>query len=200
MKLLLAQTVPLLMAILKVAQALSVPVAIEHPETSTTNVSHSADATELQAPGTAETLKALTIAQCPNPAYGVPLLRAWNPRATDHFYTTNSAEMDYAVANFGYTAEGTTGYVFSNQQPGSIPLYRLWNPSASDHFYTISAVERDNAINRYGYGSEGVAGYVYPDPACGGLPLYRSYNGQIGDHFYTMSAIEKDKAIKGGWG
>jgi len=96
--------------------------------------------------------------------------------------------MDYLVANYGYTAEGTTGYIFSNQQPGSIPFYRLWKAKAADHFYTTSAAERDNAINRFGYMSQGVVGYVYPDTACGGLALYRIRGETISNHFYTMSA------------
>ena len=107
--------------------------------------------------------------------------------------------MQNAVTRLGYSAEGTTGYIFSNQQPGSVPLFRLYSASGTDHFYTTNAQERDNAVATLGYTSEGTAGYIYPDTRCGGLPLYRSYNGQGIDHFYTMSATEWDNAVSGGW-
>jgi hypothetical protein len=107
--------------------------------------------------------------------------------------------MQNAVANLGYTAEGTTGRIFPTQQPQTIPLYRLYNPGGTDHFYTTSAAERDNAVAQLGYQSEGTAGYVYPAGVCGALPLYRSYNLQGIDHFYTMSASESDSAVAIGW-
>ncbi|KAG6830307.1 hypothetical protein H0H87_008558 [Tephrocybe sp. NHM501043] len=138
-------------------------------------------------------------AACGDPRAILPLLRAWNPRVGDHFYTTNAPEMQNAVTRLGYIGEGTTGYVFTNQQPSTVPLYRLYQPSVSDHFYTTSAPERDNAVSAYGYTYEGVAGYIYPNGACGGMPLYRSYHGGIGDHFYTMSEVEKNNAQGGGW-
>ncbi|KAG6911080.1 hypothetical protein DXG01_004595 [Tephrocybe rancida] len=138
-------------------------------------------------------------AVCGDPGATLPLLRAWSLSVTDHFYTTSASEMQNAVTNLGYVAEGTTGYVFTNQQPSTVALFRLYSPGAQDHFYTTNAAERDNAIHSLGYTSEGVVGYIYPNTACGGLPLYRSYNGAGRDHFYTMSAAEKDSAQKGGW-
>ena len=104
-----------------------------------------------------------------------------------------------AITNLGYNAEGTTGYVFSDQEPHTVPLYRLYSASGTDHFYTTDAQERDNAIANSGYTSEGIAGYIYPDTNCGGLPLYRSYNAQGVDHFYTMSSSESDNAVSSGW-
>ncbi|KAF5376078.1 hypothetical protein D9615_007723 [Tricholomella constricta] len=136
---------------------------------------------------------------CGDPKTALPLLRAWNGGIVDHFYTTNAAEMQRAVSSLGYVAEGTTGYVFSKQQTGTVPFFRLYHPGVRNHFYTTNAAERDNAVNRLGYASEGVVGYVYPNTACGGLPLYRSYHGGGQDHFYTMSAAERDSAKGGGW-
>ncbi|KAH6901600.1 hypothetical protein BKA70DRAFT_1309049, partial [Coprinopsis sp. MPI-PUGE-AT-0042] len=45
---------------------------------------------------------------CGDLADAVPLLRAFNGKAGDHFYTTNAAERARAVANLGYVAEGVT--------------------------------------------------------------------------------------------
>lgn len=125
----------------------------------------------------------------------VPLLRAYNARATDHLYTTNAAEMQNAVTRLGYTREGTTGHIFPTAELHTVPLYRLYNAAIEDHIYTTSAEERDNAIKHLGYTNEGIAGYVYPDTACGGQPLYRlSHSGAATDHLYTMSADERDNA------
>ena len=107
--------------------------------------------------------------------------------------------MQNAVSHLGYNAEGTTGYVFSEEQPDSVPLYRLYSAGGTDHFYTTNAQEKDNAAANLGYTYEGIAGYIYPNTDCGGLPLYRSYNAQGVDHFYTMSATEWDNAVSGGW-
>ncbi|KAG6808324.1 hypothetical protein H0H92_004524 [Tricholoma furcatifolium] len=139
-------------------------------------------------------------AECGDPRTMLPFLRAWNAALVDHFYTTNAAEMQNAVTNLGYVSEGTTGYIFSSQQPATVAFYRLYNPTVNDHFYTTSASERDNAIQNLGYNSEGTAGFIYPtNTTCSGLPLYRSYNGPGTDHFYTMSAAERDSAAAGGW-
>jgi len=107
--------------------------------------------------------------------------------------------MQNAVSALGYQAEGTTGYIFPNQQPATVPLFRLYSAGGTDHFYTTNAQERDNAVANLGYTSEGTAGYVYTNGNCGGLPLYRSYNGNGIDHFYTMSGSESDNAVQSGW-
>ena len=112
-----------------------------------------------------------------------------------HFYTTSVAERDNAIANYGYTSEGTACYVFDSQVSGSTPLYRLLNPSNGDHFYTTSATERDIAIASYGYSSEGTACYVFDSQVSGSTPLYRLLNPSNGDHFYTTSVAERDNAI-----
>src|SRR6266498_3040896 len=90
-----------------------------------------------------------------------------------HFYTTSVAERDNAIANYGYTSEGTACYVFDSQVSGSTPLYRLLNPSNGDHFYTTSATERDIAIASYGYSSEGTACYVFDSQVAATVAFYR---------------------------
>ena len=42
----------------------------------------------------------------------VPLLRAYSADGSDHFYTTDAAEMENAVTKLGYNSEGTTGFIF----------------------------------------------------------------------------------------
>ena len=45
----------------------------------------------------------------------VPLLRAFSPGSVDHFYTTDVAERDNAVAKVGYVNEGVACHVFPSQ-------------------------------------------------------------------------------------
>ncbi len=42
----------------------------------------------------------------------VPFYRLWSPKNTDHFYTTNKHERDYAIAHYGYVDEGVAGWVY----------------------------------------------------------------------------------------
>ncbi|KIM36037.1 hypothetical protein M413DRAFT_20660 [Hebeloma cylindrosporum] len=128
----------------------------------------------------------------------VPLYRAYSASWTDHFYTTDKAEMDRATTSLTFSAEGITGYIFPTQEPQTVPLYRSFQPTVRDHFYTINKAESDNAVAKLGYSYEGITGYVYPptgSTCAGAAPLYRAYNPTIYDHFYTMSAPERDNAV-----
>ncbi|KAJ3505653.1 hypothetical protein NLJ89_g7307 [Agrocybe chaxingu] len=134
---------------------------------------------------------------CASPWTAVPLLRGYNGAWRDHFYTTSLDEMNNAVKNIGFTAEGTAAYVFlgTTGSDGTIPFYRLFNGPHTDHFYTTTAAEVSSA-SRLGYDYEGIAGYIYQNANCGGVPLYRLSSGSSIDHFYTTSASERDNAIR----
>ena len=55
----------------------------------------------------------------------VPFYRLFNLGIVDHFYTTNAAERDNAVANLQYNYEGIAGYVYpSAEYYGVVPLLR----------------------------------------------------------------------------
>ncbi|KAI0322134.1 hypothetical protein OF83DRAFT_1049947, partial [Amylostereum chailletii] len=134
---------------------------------------------------------------CSDPSSAVALLRGYSSSATDHFYTTNAAEMQNAVANLGYSQEGNAARVFPSHDATSstIPLYRIYRSKDTDHFYTTDANERATVIAAGG-SDEGVAGYVYADSSCPGLvPLYRVFSPSADDHFYTTNAAERDNAV-----
>ncbi|KAJ3512813.1 hypothetical protein NLJ89_g3304 [Agrocybe chaxingu] len=135
---------------------------------------------------------------CASPSTAAPLLRGYNGNWRDHFYTADRNEMNNAVSNIGYTAEGTAAYVFpgTSGSDGTVPFYRLWNPTHTDHFYTTTATEVSSAVLQNGYEYEGIAGYIYQNANCGGVPLFRLYSGSSVDHFYTTSASERDNAIR----
>ncbi|KAF8952081.1 hypothetical protein BDZ97DRAFT_1768877 [Flammula alnicola] len=132
---------------------------------------------------------------CTDPQDAIPLLRAYSQAATDHFYTTNAAEMKVALTE-GYSLETQPGQIFPAQGPITVPLYRAYAPTAEDHFYTTSAAELDNAVIALGYNAEGITGYVYTEDECSAVPLYRLYNADITDHFYTQDANERDNAVQ----
>ncbi|THH12952.1 hypothetical protein EW146_g7219 [Bondarzewia mesenterica] len=134
---------------------------------------------------------------CDYSSSAIPLYRGYTPSGTDHFYTTNAAEMENAVDKLGFTSEGDAAYVFGSHSSytSTIPLYRMYSSSAVDHFYTTSASERDNAVNNLGYSDEGIAAFVYSSNICGSIPLYRVYSPGATDHFYTTSASERDNAV-----
>ncbi len=128
----------------------------------------------------------------PNCGYStVPLLRAWSEAATDHFYTTNTTEMDAFLAK-GYTSQGVAAQILPSdtQAPTAVPLFRLYSSKSSDHYYTANASNRDTVLGRGNYVSDGIAGYVYADQECGTVPLYRLYNSDILDNFFTTDEAE----------
>ena len=100
----------------------------------------------------------------------VPLYRYWKASVSDHFYTTNSAEIGTTIpgqtGKHGYKSEGVTGFCMPRQTDDTIPLYRYWKASVSDHFYTTTLQEIGTADpgkeGRYGYVSEGITCYVLP--------------------------------------
>jgi len=120
----------------------------------------------------------------------VPVFRYWNPLNTDHFYTTNWAEL--GAGKYGYLFEGIQCYSYPSQVPGTLPLYRYWNVLRGDHFYTTSWAEL--GPGKYGYVYEGVQTYVFSAAAANRVPLYRYWNAIVGDHFYTTNWAEL------GWG
>ncbi|KAH9830967.1 uncharacterized protein C8Q71DRAFT_862103 [Rhodofomes roseus] len=125
----------------------------------------------------------------------VPFFRAYSTSATDHFYTTNYAEMKNAITNLSYSYEGNMGLIFRIPTVSTALLYRLYSPNAFDHFYTTNQSEANNAVRELAYYDEGAAGYVFQTEICGSVPLYRLYSASAMDHFYTTSETERGNAI-----
>ena len=125
----------------------------------------------------------------------VPLLRAFNPTAVDHFYTTNISEMEIAVGSGSYVSQGDAGYVLPSQAPNSVPLYRMYHPVWIDHMYTVDEAEKEYATTTAGYVDQGITAYVFPSGVCETVEFYRVYNPVAVDHFYTTNATEKEVAL-----
>ncbi|KAJ3994191.1 hypothetical protein F5050DRAFT_1531454, partial [Lentinula boryana] len=132
---------------------------------------------------------------CADNANVVPLLRAYTGTGQDHFYTTNSSEMNAALLTT-YSFEGDAAFIWSTQEASTVPLYRLFNQIVNDHFYTIDANESNEALSLgYAFDTDShIAGYLYPYSICGASPIYRLYSSSSTDHFYTMSQTESASA------
>jgi hypothetical protein len=126
----------------------------------------------------------------------VPLLRYYNGKTWDHFYTTDPSEGNNMVNNHGYTQEGSPGYVSTQQVAGAVQLLRYYNLTTLLHFYTTDINEGNNAVQQLGYVQEISQAFVFSQPQIcqpsqqNISPLYRyCYTGNNA-HFYTTDFTE----------
>ena len=142
----------------------------------------------------------------------IRFLRAYNPTADYHFFTTNSFEFNAAV-NGGYQNEVTnqTGFALGfDPLPGAVPIFRLYNLETGRHYYTTNAVERDSLVakvpitdpnyNRIGWRYELDEPFIYPVQVPGTVEIFRLYNKKTGVHLYVESAAIKDAVLATGGG
>ena len=114
----------------------------------------------------------------------LPLFRLFNSGTGNHFYTTDAAERDHAVAHAGYREERIACYVFTPALPPPIspnltPFLRLFNGDAHDHFYTTDPNEAARANDYHPEGSVGLV-LILPRPGEPDVPLYRVYKPSHG--------------------
>lgn len=84
------------------------------------------------------------------------LYRHYNSASNDHILSTSQNVT-------GYTYSGFLGYIFKEQQPGTIPLVEYYSSTRRDHFYVCNNNEMDNIYrNEKTYVRQGIIGYVYP--------------------------------------
>jgi subtilisin family serine protease len=82
----------------------------------------------------------------------VPVYRFWSDSKQGHFYTVNSAEKDYVIANYDdkiWRYEGVAYYVYPLSSTEGKKVYRFWSDTKQHHFYTSSSAERDYVIENY---------------------------------------------------
>ncbi|EJF64999.1 hypothetical protein DICSQDRAFT_167149 [Dichomitus squalens LYAD-421 SS1] len=94
----------------------------------------------------------------------IPLFRLYGAKSTDYLYTANTTQRDVVLGRGNYVSQGVVGYVYPDQECGTIPLYWLYKDmdDANFDFYTTDQAEVDDFVNVLGYTNEGVAGYVNP--------------------------------------
>lgn len=126
------------------------------------------------------------------------MLRAYNPNAGVHVFTTSVAEFSIIVG-YGLTDEATNNPGFNvNTQPGNgaDPLHRLYNPNNGSHYLTMSDGERD-ALVSIGWVFERDDGFAFSTavPGAGLSEVFHIYNNRSGDHFFTTSMAEVTAAV-----
>ena len=123
-------------------------------------------------------------------------MRAYNPNAEFHFFTTSVNEFN-AVINLGYTNEtkGVAGFaVRAGQASGTVPIYRLYNPTDGQHYYTTSLNER-TTLEGLGWNYEANEGYIYTTQTPDTTKIYTLYNNISGEHLYTQSQATMETII-----
>lgn len=88
----------------------------------------------------------------------VPLYRFYSPVNGKHFYTTWYDE----VGAPEWTSEGITGYIFTDEQPGTQAIHRWhkWVANGPVHLYVFSDTTQDNDLDADGWLHEGIIGYT----------------------------------------
>jgi hypothetical protein len=137
----------------------------------------------------------------------VRFLRAYNPSADYHFFTTNALEFNAALGG-GYQNEAVnqTGFALGfNPLPGALPIFRLYNLETGRHYYTTNQAERDYLVglvpvtdpnyNRIGWRYELNEPFVYPVQVSGTIEIFRLYNKNSGVHLYVESPAIRDAVL-----
>jgi hypothetical protein len=123
----------------------------------------------------------------------VALYRASNRRGNIHLYTTNGDEQN----SRGFHAEGTSGFILTQQRRGTVPLFRMRGPNGD---VLLSVGEDEVAKMRgYGYRDDGILGYVARNQMPGTQPFFRLMSQDGGLHFCTTSDRERRQFLRNGW-
>lgn len=138
----------------------------------------------------------------------VPLLRMYDPKVCNHYYTGKTLEEDRHLKGMGYISQPPIGKVYMQPVPGTVPFYNIFiryhgkydwpHGPDSDDFYTINEEERATTI-RNGGKDNGPECYVFKDQAPDTVPVYRMCHHVRQDHYYTTNSSEKDQMAAQGY-
>lgn len=128
-----------------------------------------------------------------------PLKLYWNAQREDNFTTATTAGEQDALAN-GYQLIGIEGYVFSNQEPGTVPLKLYLNAQRGDYFTTATPQGEQDALGS-GYQFVRVEGYVIQSETQrqGIVPLKLFWHGGRGDNATTANPGSEQSAHAAGY-
>ncbi|KAJ7272393.1 hypothetical protein C8J57DRAFT_1225925 [Mycena rebaudengoi] len=127
---------------------------------------------------------------CGDPTLAVPFYRSYKSANVDHFYTTNTTNLNTDIVQSSYVLESVAALVFGTEEESTVRFYRLFSSAFTDHFYTTSTTERDDAV-KIGYILQSEKIYIYPTQICGSIPLFRLFSATGKDNFYTTSESER---------
>ncbi len=120
------------------------------------------------------------------------IYRVYNPSTGEHFFTTNSSEVD-GLVKLGWINEGVA---FNAPAKSDTPVYRYFNTKTGEHLYTTSSDKTTLSESNYTY--EGIAWYSADSK---GSEVYRlrPAGKKNGYAHYTSSTFERDTLVKAGW-
>lgn len=109
-----------------------------------------------------------------------------------HMYSTTNQ-----VSAPGFTPIGTSFYLASSQDSGTVPLYKLQGPKG-DNVLTTDTNEKAQWQAK-GYQDQGILGYVASSQQPGTVPLTRMSNPSNGMHLYTAQPTDVASATSQGY-
>ena len=110
----------------------------------------------------------------------------WSAARGDNFTTaTTQGEQDARSAGYAYVR--AEGYIFRNQQPGTVPLKLYWSALRGDNLTTATA-QGEQFAQRAGYTYVRVEGYIYQAQQPGTYPLKNYWSDARADCFSTATA------------
>nr|VWO97675.1 Galactokinase (EC (Galactose kinase) [Ganoderma boninense] len=92
----------------------------------------------------------------------VPLFRLYSAKNRDHYLTANATDRDATLNRGNYVSDGIAGYVYPDQECGTVPLWRLNNHVVLDNFFTTDQAEVYDFVDQLGYHDLGAMAYVNP--------------------------------------
>jgi hypothetical protein len=137
-----------------------------------------------------------------------PLYRLWVKN--NNYFTASLSDFHYVqgrwrfVPEYGHTGSYVLGYVFSQQQPGTVPLIRLYSERQDNHILLTSSNEINLYLNSAHLLNNGIAesyivGYAYPNNRAGTTPIYRVYNNSLRNTFLSTS-MDEVRFYQNRWG
>ncbi|MBR6459054.1 MAG: Ig-like domain-containing protein [Actinomycetaceae bacterium] len=123
--------------------------------------------------------------------------RLYNPRTSEHLFTTDMKEYNILHDKHGWKKEGVA-WVGPKSGAG---VYRLYNPGLGDHHYTKDTKEAQ-ALRKHGWVYDNGGKPLFHSDAQESVPVYRCYNPglKVGQHHYTANWNEYKALVdKHGW-
>jgi hypothetical protein len=137
-------------------------------------------------------------AGCQDSTANTEVLRLYDPKTYQHYYTNDYCEADTLTQDYGYSLEGPVFNSVSGDTPGAVPVYRMYNTATGIHFYTISQTDINGAAAA-GYHLEGIGFYVASPSTPGAFPVYRMYNAKTFIHLWVTNQTDIAAASKAGY-
>jgi hypothetical protein len=131
-----------------------------------------------------------------NEQASIGVMRMYNPRTFQHFYTPYNCEVASLSARNGFNLEGTLFYQPDAWLPGNVVVHRLYNPSTTQHLWVTTQADINSATQYSGYRYEGPAFLSVSPSTPGAVVVHRLYNPQTTQHLWVTTQAEINSAMQ----